>query len=86
MAASRSPCVKKKLNWTDWNNSTMYRNCRVPVPGEADAEFDGNNVKVVQHVRKPSIDGSGGNKTISETYKITYILQPTAEKSAGESK
>jgi hypothetical protein len=68
----------KKINWTDWSTTSLYRNCRRPEEGEADAEFDGDSVKIVQHIRRPSIDGSGGTKTISETYRIRYVLQPPA--------
>lgn len=71
---------EKKLNWTEWSTSP-YRNCRRPEPGEADAEFNVDNVKIVQRIRKPSIDNSGGVKTISETYKIAYVLEPSAQQS-----
>jgi hypothetical protein len=44
------------------------RNCRMPLVDRIQAEFDGDNAKLIWSV---SLDGS---KTASETYKIVAVI------------
>jgi hypothetical protein len=62
-----------KLNWSEWSNPNMYRDCRVPIVDKIQAEFNGEKAKLTWPV---SIDGK---KLKSETYKILGILPAAKE-------
>lgn len=57
---------RQKTNWTDWSQGAL-RDCRIPLGDTAQADFDGNKVKLSWPV---SLDGK---KTESETYEIVEV-------------
>jgi len=58
----------RKLNWTDFSTTNTYRNCRIPLTNNIEAEFKGDKAKLFWNV---SIDGK---KLRSETYKILAVI------------
>jgi hypothetical protein len=57
-----------KANWTELRGG-LIRSCRIPLVDNIQAEFDGDNAKLMWSV---SIDGK---KMQSETYKILAVIE-----------